>query len=82
MKDTISILERITKIETKLTHMEIQEVSRKVGDLNREAKLDKVLEELGRYKGFIGGVMFVFSAIWAFLKLGLPFILKALGKEV
>lgn len=76
------LVERVTKVEVQLQEIKSQEARRYEGDKEREKKLDKVLEELGRYKGFVGGVLFIVGALWAFIKTGLPFLAKLAGKEI
>lgn len=76
------IITRLTVIETQVKQIERESLARLNLDRARDEKLDKVLEELGRYKGFIGGVLFIVGALWAFLKTGLPFVLRAFGKDV
>lgn len=46
-----------------------------------EQRLDHIDHEIGKYKGFIGGVLFVVSCLWAFVKMGIPYILKLTGKQ-
>jgi hypothetical protein len=55
--------------------------------LNDNSRIDRLEEELGdvrrelaRYKGFVGGILAVISALAAFFELVLPF-LKGLGKH-
>jgi len=85
---TPEYLERLVRVESRLTLQDlhndrIEKVQRdtasRVEDVN--SKLDDILLGLERNKGFIGGVLFVTSAIWLFLKAGLPYIMKLLGKE-
>ena len=76
-----SIVERIVRLEEKIVHLSAQETVRMVQENERDAKIDKLILELGKYKGFVGGVLFVVSCIVAFLKLGLPYITKLLGKS-
>lgn len=58
----ISVHERLAVQEEQIDHLEskVQELSNKV---------DEVLSSLTRYKGFIGGIIFVMTCIGAFLKL-------------
>ena len=34
-----------------------------------EERVDALERELSKYKGFVGGVIFIVSAIWAFLEM-------------
>lgn len=53
-----------------------------------EEKQDEILalqktmqEQLARYKGFFGGMVFVFSAFWAFVLLGWDVVKFKLGMK-
>lgn len=46
-----------------------------------DSKVNGIIVGLERNKGFIGGILFIVSAVWVFLKAGLPYIFKILGKE-
>lgn len=81
MEVSTSVVERIVRLEEKIVHLSAQETVRMGQEKERDEKLDKLILELGKYKGFIGGVLFVVSCIVAFLKLGLPYISKLLGKS-
>lgn len=37
-----------------------------------EDKVENIEKEFARYKGFVGGVVFVLGAIWAFVELVAP----------
>lgn len=78
--------ERLAILETRLEelmrdHTEIMVSMRQHAELDRESHehfnntLDGIKEQLDRYKGFVGGVMFVFAGVWAFIK-ALPGILS------
>lgn len=82
------ILERVYKIEVELRHRAEEDKRRE--ELQRQTaqsvdavdeKLTKVLLELERNKGFIGGILFVATAVWVFVKTALPYTLKLFGKE-
>ncbi len=64
--------ERIAVLETKVdTHStSLKEILK---------KLDHLEETMTKYKGFLGGIMFVGSCLWAFLGLGKEWFLKKLG---
>lgn len=79
--------ERIAVMETELSH--IMEQNRKREEVqvqtaksieSLDAKMDGILRMMERYKGFIGGIMFVGSAIFAFLKMGIPWLMKLKGE--
>lgn len=40
------------------------------------AKLEEMDDTLTRYKGFLGGVMFVGSCLWAFILFGKDWVFK------
>ena len=75
------MLERITRLEVQLAHLNLQDKARLERDEKQSEKLDTILSELNRYKGFIGGILFICGAIWTFVKMAGPLILKATGKE-
>jgi hypothetical protein len=45
-----------------------------------EDKVDALTTELARYKGFIGGVLFVVTALWAFVELVFPYFVTLLKR--
>ena len=63
-----SIEERMARVEERtLTILNRQDKEvEKVQDM--EDKLDIVLGEMARYKGFIGGIVFIAACLGAFLK--------------
>lgn len=80
----LAILE--TKFEELLKNQEeIIHSMREHTELDRESHehfnetLDGIKEQLDRYKGFVGGVMFVFAGIAAFVK-AIPYILGLMQK--
>lgn len=59
------IHERIARIETQLdTHIRDEEDHMQ----RMDEKLDRIELELSRYRGFIGGIMFIVTAVVAFFK--------------
>lgn len=72
--------ERIARLEEKIEQLTRQDAERLIQEKSRDAKIDRLILELGKYKGFVGGILFVISCLWAFVKLGLPFIMKLTGK--
>lgn len=88
MTDGLTLGERIAIMETEIQHIREQnehreKVQQKTADQIEDVsdKMDSLLYQLERYKGFFGGCIFVFGAIWAFLKMGVPYLMKFLGKE-
>jgi len=75
------ISERVAILEERILILTQQEARRYAQELERDRKIDALIDEMGKYKGFIGGVLFVGSCVWAFLKLGVPVILKLIGKN-
>lgn len=75
------ITSRVVRIEQQVVHLAEQETRRLAQEELRDKKIDALIAELGKYKGFVGGVFFVVGCIWAFLKLALPGLLKLLGKN-
>lgn len=73
--------ERIARLEEKIEFLTTQEASRLKQEEARDIKIDKLIQELGKYKGFVGGILFVLSCLWAFVKLGLPYLMKLSGKN-
>ena len=77
------LLERVVKMEAELRYLtQTQEnrdaLHKETADTVDEvdAKLTKVLLELERNKGFVGGIVFITGAIWLFIKSGLPYLLN------
>ena len=81
MTDVITLGERVARMEEKLAHVLSNQENRKERDELLEDKMDSLLTEFGKAKGFIGGVVFVVGCIFAFIKMGIPYILKLLGKD-
>lgn len=63
-----TIEERMARVEERtLTILDRQDAE--VDKVQKmEGKLDVVLSEMARYKGFIGGIIFIAACIGAFLK--------------
>ena len=64
------------EIHERLKALEVREALREKREMEIDEKLDELLEqlrdtssELSRYKGFVGGILFIISALVAFLKL-------------
>ena len=64
-----------------MLHIVRQEDKRVAREEIRDEKIDLIVEELGKYKGFVGGVLFLAGCIWAFIKMGIPVVMKLLGKN-
>ena len=77
----VSLGERVARVEQQLISLAEQDAKRLAQEEKRDKKIDALIAELGKYKGFIGGVLFVISCLWAFLKLGIPYVLKLMGKN-
>jgi len=63
------IYERLTRIETDLEHFEKQDEHRdaQLGEISE--KLDALQIELSRYRGTVGGILLVVTAVVTALKL-------------
>ena len=67
--ERIDLHERIAKIEAKVEHIDAI-ASARAGNFQRlEAKLDSLEKDLERYRGTVGGVLLVFTALITFFKL-------------
>ena len=65
MDPDVVLHERIAKIEVQLgSHIRDEEEHM----ASMDAKLDRIELELSRYRGFIGGIMFIATALVAFFK--------------
>ena len=67
----------IEKLDLELTRLrtKMEEHQEAVRDI--DSKLDSILNEMSRYKGFLGGIVFVCSCLWAFVKMvGLAWLKK------
>jgi len=63
------IYERLTRIETDLEHFEKQDESRDEQLAEIASKLDTLQLELSRYRGTVGGILLVVTAIVTAIKL-------------
>lgn len=63
------IYERLTRIETDLEHFEKQDETRDDQLAEISDKLDALQIELSRYRGTVGGILLVVTAIVTALKL-------------
>lgn len=63
------IYERLTKIETDLEHFEKQDENRDDLLADISSKLDALQIELSRYRGTVGGILLVVTAIVTAFKL-------------
>jgi len=67
----------IEKLDLELIRLrtKMEEHQETVRDI--DSKLDSILNEMSRYKGFLGGIVFVCSCLWAFVKMvGLDWLKK------
>lgn len=78
---SLTLAERVARVEQQLITLAEQDAKRLALEDRRDKKIDALIAELGKYKGFVGGIVFVTSCLWAFLKLGVPYVLKLLGKN-
>lgn len=69
--------ERIAILETKveMLNAQLDEINDKTDNINK--KTDDILKELTRYKGFIGGIMFILSGGYIVWQMAGDFIKKA-----
>ncbi len=74
--DDIELYERIATIETKLEHFDEElDGIRKDGESRSvevheiNSKLDNLNNEMARYRGFVGGILLVATALVSFFKL-------------
>jgi len=63
------IYERIARIESDLEHIEKSEEARDEQLTIIDSKLDALQIELSRYRGTVGGILLVVTAVVTFLKL-------------
>ncbi len=65
MDTDVELHERMARIETQLSsHIEDEDEAMR----SMDAKLDRIELELSRYRGFVGGIMFIATAVVAFFK--------------
>lgn len=65
MDPDVELHERMARIEVKLSS-HISDEEEQMRSVDR--KLDRIELELSRYRGFIGGIMFIVTAVVAFFK--------------
>lgn len=58
-------------------HEDIKSLTERVRLL--EEKNQKLETEIARYRGFAGGIIFVFTGIWAIVEIILPFLKAKIG---
>ena len=69
MEKDVELHERVAKIETQVRHIDAIASERR-GQLNRiEARIDGMEKDLERYRGTVGAILLVATAITTFLKL-------------
>lgn len=65
MDPDVELHERMARIEVKLSS-HISDEEEQMRSVDR--KLDRIELELSRYRGFVGGIMFIATALVAFFK--------------
>jgi hypothetical protein len=73
MEPDVEMHERMARIEVKLSS-HISDEEEQMRSVDR--KLDRIELELSRYRGFVGGIMFIATAVVAFFKFFWEDILK------
>ena len=68
MSDERQLYERIAAIETELEHIDEDGKARAEELKALNAKLDTLNTELARYRGFVGGILLVATALVSFFK--------------
>ena len=63
MSRETELLERVARIEQQLKDSKTQEDVRAINE-----KLDRIDRELSRYRGFVGGILLVVTAVVSFFK--------------
>lgn len=81
MPSNDTLAERIARMEQRLDHIDLAEAKHLYYQQEMSSKIDDLTLEIGKYKGFIGGVLVIVSCLWAFVKMGIPYILKLTGKQ-
>lgn len=74
------ILERISKIEQQVEDHTVDDDKRFEQMASIDAKLDKLELDLARYRGLVGGVLLVVTALVSFVKFFWEDALKFFGK--
>lgn len=69
MTDDVKLNERIARLEEKLEgHISLNDTrAEKLAAI--DAKLDRITFELARYRGFVGGILLIGTALTTFFKL-------------
>lgn len=68
-EEDVRLHERVARIEIEVEHID-KIVSQRHGDMRRiEGKLDALEKDLERYRGTVGAILLVFTAITTFAKL-------------
>ena len=57
--------ERVARLEQRFDHID-----------TKLEKIDEIHQDLTRYRGFIGGIMFIGTAIWTFITFGKDYLLS------
>ena len=81
MSSNDTLAERIARMEQRLDHIDLAEAKHLYYQQEMSSKIDDLTLEIDKYKGFIGGVLFIVSCLWAFVTMGIPYILKLTGKQ-
>ena len=67
-EDKITLHERIKAIEVELDHL-VEDGDKRSEELEKlNSKLDTLNTELARYRGFVGGILLVATAVLSFFK--------------
>jgi DNA anti-recombination protein RmuC len=63
----LQVIERLAKLETRVSALEgdIVQVGERIDNVS--TKVDQVLARLDKQQSFVGGVVFVLSALWGLL---------------
>ncbi len=69
MAEPKNVGERVARLEERLKAHEDDSEDRDVLLKEMVSKLDKIDKELSRYRGFVGGILLVVTAIVTFIKL-------------
>ena len=67
--ERIDLHERIAKIEANVKHIDAITSARTYNLQRLESKIDSLEKDLERYRGTVGGVLLVFTALITFFKL-------------
>ena len=69
MAEQKGVGERVARLEERLKAHEDDSEDRDIVLKEMVSKLDKIDKELSRYRGFVGGILLVVTAIVTFIKL-------------